>query len=923
MKKTAYAVFCILMTGLWAFAGQNPQDQTNTLFTKRQIPQYTGNSLATVSFPIGGLGTGNINLGGRGEIRELEIFNRPAKGVHPDMTFFSLWAQKEGGPPVAKILERKILPPYVGWMGFPRNQLAGVSRFNEVVFRGEYPFANIAFQDNQVPVSVALEAYNPYIPLDPERSGIPAAVFNWNVKNNSQAEVHISIAFSMMNPIKTRDKDQKILFGKNLNQYIDDGLFRGIKMTSNRAAPADPEYGSLAVVTTEKDVDIQTRWYRGGWWDNAHMFWDDFADDGRIRNVNDSLESENGRSDVATMLVHMTLEPGEERTIPFYLAWHFPNMENHWNSEKEVRGKVFRNEYGTRFQGAWDAARFLIENREALERDTRTFHDLLFGSSYPSYVIDALSSQMSSLKTNLVMRTEDGKFFGFEGLTDTRGCCPMNCTHVWNYEQTLAYLFPSLERTVRETDFLHNTFANGYQVFRTLVPLGNYWWTFKPCADGQMGNIVRAYREWKMSGDTAWLKKLWHRIKAALEFAWKGVGDVPDSEKWQKGRLLRPWDPDKDGVMQGEQHNTYDIEFYGPNTMAGSLYLAALKAGAEMGKAIGDKEAKSYLRLFQRGSRKYDKLLWNGEYYIQKISVMDGLVVPDALRSPEKECCSPTCKGKESPGGKKAALDKPGVMPKYQYGEGCLSDQLLGQYLAFVTGLGYVLDKAHVDKAMDSIFRNNFKKDLSTFSNVQRVYALNGEAGLLLCSWPKGNRPALPFVYSDEVWTGIEYQVAASLIYAGHTDQGLAVVKAVRDRHRGFNRNPWDEFECGHHYARAMASWAVMLALSGFHYDGTAHFMGFSPQVSKEDFSTFWSTGTAWGLFSVKKRRIRLKPDFGRLELKKISIGKDFLFKTPSRVLINGKPCRTKWKAAEDTSGIEFQKSIILKKNDDLILDYH
>ena len=166
----------------------------------------------------------------------------------------------------------------------------------------------------------------------------------------------------------------------------------------------------------------------------------------------------------------------------------------------------------------------------------------------------------------------------------------MNCTHVWNYEQTLAYLFPSLERSMRETDFLHNTFKNGYQVFRTLIPLGDYWWPFKPCADGQMGNIVRVYREWKLSGDTEWLKKLWPKVKAALEFAWKGVGDVDKKLIWQKERLLLAWDPDKDGVIEGEQHNTYDIEFYGPNTMTGSLYLAALKASVEMAEAVGDRK---------------------------------------------------------------------------------------------------------------------------------------------------------------------------------------------------------------------------------------------------------------------------------------------------------------------------------------------
>lgn len=875
--KRSWVALCVL--GFMAVSVRADTGSVQKIATARgPVREFTGPALKTIAFPIGGLGTGNITLGGRGNIQELEIFNRPRKGLNPDMTFFSLWARAENGKPVAKILERRPLPPYVGWMGFPRNQLAGVSRFSEAVFRGEFPFANLKLEDENVPVSVALEAFSPFIPLDPDRSSIPGAVFNWRVSNPGRVPVSVSLAFSMQNPIQTKDAEGHPAFGQNLNRYLEEPRFRGVMMNSERAAAEDLEAGSIVLATAEKELDVQTRWYRGGWWDSAHVFWDDFADDGRLQNVRDAEPSDAGKSDVATLLAYFRLEPGEEKIIPFYLTWVFPNRENYWNrgdywGEKEVDGRKFKNHYAGRFQDAREAAEYLIANIGELTAYTRRFHDLLFHSAYPPSVIDAVSSQASSLQTNLVLRTEDGGWFGFEGVTDDSGCCPMNCTHVWNYEQTQAFLFPSLERSMRETDFLHNTFDNGYQTFRTLLPLGPYWWRFKPCADGQMGNVVRAYREWKYSGDTAWLRKLWPRIRAALEFAWKGVGQVDDDLKWQQGNLLLPWDPDKDGVMEGEQHNTYDIEFYGPNTMTGSLYLAALKAGSEMAAAMGEKDrSREYLMLFRSGSERYDAELWNGEYFSQTVDVLDGLIVPDQLRSPVAVCRGPECKGKQSPGGKRSALEAGQVVPKYQYGDGCLSDQLLGQYLAHVAGLGYILEPSHVDQTMASIFRHNFKQDLNGFSNVQRVYALNDEAGLLLCSWPRGNRPALPFVYSDEVWTGIEYQVAAGLIYSGHTDEGLTLVKAVRDRYRGFDRNPWDELECGHHYARAMASWAVLLALSGYRYDGVEHFMSFAPRINRQDFSSFWSCGTGWGGVVLTDEVISLKVEFGSLSLAELGL---------------------------------------------------
>ncbi|MEM2885694.1 MAG: GH116 family glycosyl hydrolase, partial [Thermoproteota archaeon] len=383
------------------------------------------------------------------------------------------------------------------------------------------------------------------------------------------------------------------------------------------------------------------------------------------------------------------------------------------------------------------------------------FHDALFGSSLPGTVLDAVSSQMSIVRTNTCFRAENGDFFGFEGCGPSIGCCPMNCTHVWNYEQALAYLFPSLERTMRRVDFLVNTEPDGKMAFRTRVPTSAYVpWDFHPAADGQMGCILKLYREWLLCGDRGFLEELWPHAKRALEYAWTS------------------WDADRDGVMEGVQHNTYDIEFHGPNTMTGTLYLGALLAASKIAEELGDGvSARNYLDVYSKGREKVERELWNGEYYVQK------------------------CVGKE----------------KFQYGSGCLSDQLLGQWFAKVVGLGYLLRKERVRKALGSIFRYNWKGDLLDHVNCQRVYAINEEAGLLVCTWPKGGRPKSPLVYADEVWTGIEYQVASHMIYEGMVEEALTMVKAARDRYDGEKRNPWNEVECGDHYARAMSSWALLL----------------------------------------------------------------------------------------------------------------
>lgn len=852
------------LIGLIIFAGciNNQKDKYShdNLFVGPEIRTFTGGALSGIAFPLGGIGTGNVSLGGRGDLRDWEMFNRPGKGKDLPFSFFAIWAKAQNGKPVAKILERKLMPPYKGGFGTPQSQLTGVSRLDEAVFRGEYPFAWIDFKDANLPVTVRLEAWNPFIPLDDWNSSIPVAIFRWIIENSSSQPVDVSVAGCLFNPIGTDGKDfGRNNLGGNLNEYIEEESFRGLHLSSTTLEPDDVRFGTMALVTSWTDLDVQTRWYRGGWWDQAHIFWDDFAEDGRVHNCKEALPSDEHKSDVGDLVLHAQIQPGEVVTLPFYLTWHFPLRQNYWNREEAVKGKIMRNFVAEQFKDARDVAKYTITNLDRLEKTTRIWHQIFFSSTLPGYVLDAASSQASIIRTNTCMRLADGSFFAFEGQGDEWGCCPMNCTHVWNYEQALAHLFPRLERSMRETDFLHNIREDNSMAFRTLIPLCETLWQFKPAADGQMGCVMKAYREWKLSGDTEWLKKIWPGVKRALEYTWtKPLG----------------WDPNKDGVMEGEQHNTYDIEFYGPNTMMGSLYLGALSAAAEMANALGETEkAKEYQQIYESGRQKYDEMLWHQDYYIQKVDVMQGLEVPEHLKSPPSTV---TCVCKDTPGPKEAALKEGASQPKYQYGNGCLSDQLLGQWFAHVIGLGHILNPEHTKAAVHSVFKYNWRNPIGDFSNVQRVYALNDDAGLLLCSWPRGDRPILPFVYSDEVWTGIEYQVAAHLIYEGWLEEGLQVVKGIRERYDGLHRNPWDEVECGHQYARALASWSVLLALSGYEYDGLKGHLGFAPKLNQDDFKCFWSSGSAWGQFTQKgssgKTEASIEVHYGQQRLASFSL---------------------------------------------------
>jgi non-lysosomal glucosylceramidase len=790
------------------------------LFNVGKPRVYTGRQLDEIAFPLGGIGTGMISLGGWGQLRDFEIFNKPEKGLMFNYTFFTLYAKKGENPPVTRVIEGPVGGTYTAHgSGVTRLDGSGLPHFQECKFTGEFPFARLDFNDPKMPLQVTMEAFNPFIPLNDDDSSLPAAIFLFHLSNPTSEPVSAVLFANLENKVGHPDP------GKGVIAFQEGENVSGLMMTTKKYEPDSPRFGSLTLTTPWKDLNVQTHWYRGGWFDSLHKFWDQVSLEGQLKENREPAEADDRRTDVGSIGLKVNLKPGEKLTLPVMITWYIPNYEKNWGNKA-----VWKNYYGTKFSDAFHVAEYIGANFERLENETRLFKNSLFESSLPESVLDAVSSQISILKTTTCLRMPDGTFYGFEGCNPGGGCCEGTCTHVWNYAQALPFLFPTLERSIRNTDYTYNLTDDGHMTFRMPLPLGTMAsGGFHAAGDGQMGGILKVYREWLTYGDDEWLRKIWPKVKIALEYAWK------------------QWDADKDGVMEGVQHNTYDIEFHGPNTMMGSFYLGALRAAEEMARHLGEKEkADEYRKVYESGKAWMDKNLFNGEWYRQEVR----------------------------PGGKQTDVPIES-WPNYQYGEGCLSDQLIGQWYARILALGDLFDPEHVKKTMESIFKYNWKSDMSEHPNPQRIYAINDEAGLLLCSWPRGGRPPLPFVYSDEVWCGIEYQVAAHLIYEGFVEEGLSIVKGVRDRHDGARRNPWNEFECGNHYARSMASYSVMLALSGFHYSAPSKHLSFAPCIHEKDFSCFFSVDSGWGMYRQQMGNINeasIKVIKGSLTLKEIGL---------------------------------------------------
>jgi non-lysosomal glucosylceramidase len=784
------------------------------------VRTYRDRQLDMVAVPLGGIGTGCVSLGGWGQLRDWEIYGRPGKGNINDAAFFTLSARPSGGKSVTKVLQGpgggpRMGPPsaarfFDGASGkWGRAEGAGLPHFRTAELSVHYPFAELSLRDTTMPLRATLTAWNPFIPLNEDDSSIPCAVFQWEITNPTSSTIDATLFLNMTNTVGGADRTGA------RNVFRSAGPLRGMVFTTDKHAPDSLSYGTMAMLTSHRTVTYLNHWKRGGWFDPLTDFWAQ-ACTGKLDETVPSESSGDLPGETGSIGLRFTLPAGGARTFPIVVAWHFPNQEMYWaRPDAEGKRPAWKPWYATRWADAWDAAAYALAELPRLAKETHLYDEILRSSTLPGHVLEAVASTSSILKSPTCLRLTGGEFWAWEGCHDGDGCCDGSCTHVWNYQQTLSSLFPRLERGLRETDYAYNLHANGHMSFRTPLPLGTMGSdAFHAAADGQLGGVMKVYREWRISGDRDWLVRLWPSVKQALHFAWIA------------------WDRDRDGVLEFPQHNTYDIEFWGPNTLCGSFYLGALRAAEEMALFLGESDAAAtYRRTFESGRARMDKELWNGEYFVQKIDLAAGR--DDLFKRPVAE--------------QGIGTDEHGL-PKYQYGSGCLSDQLLGQLFAEMLELGDLFDATHIDTASRSIFAHNWKPDLFDHANPQRIYAQDEEAGLLLCTWPDGRSERFPFPYSDEVWTGIEYTTAALLAYRGLVDEALAILKGLRERYDGSRRNPFDEFECGHHYARAMASYAMVLALSGFSADLPHGRIALHPRVSQADFRCFFSVDTGWGI---------------------------------------------------------------------------
>jgi len=771
-------------------------DWLKALFARGTPEVLRGQELKYVGMPVGGIGAGQLYLGGDGRLWHWDIFNL----TRTITTDYSTLTDHYAKPltPASPLAQKFTLQIGGKTSTLDRDGFANVS------FRGEYPIGMVEYADPAVPVTVKLEAFSPFVPLQTDDSSLPATIMQFTVHNSSALPVEATLAGELENAVCISNRKQagvlrnRVIREKNLTQL----LFSAENATDNPVVPETnpgkgnipfkelPDFGTMALALLGEPSDQ--------------------ASPDATAPFTQKLTGLLGRT--------LKLAPGASVTVTFVIAWHFPNL-----SLARPLANAGRY-YATKFAGAQAVVQHIAANFDRLATQTKLWRDTWYDSTLPLWFLDRTMLNTSILATSTCYRFANGRFYGWEGV----GCCAGTCSHVYHYAHAAARLFPELERDTRErVDFGLAQQRDGAIYFRAEF-------NKMPAVDGQAGTVLRALREHQMTADAQFLKRNWPKIKLATQW-------------------LIAKDANNDGLIESNQHNTLDADWFGKVSWLSGLYIAALLAAAQMADEVGDVEfARQCRGILEVGSKNLVEQLFDGVYFINKVDEQK--------------------------------------LNTINSGTGCEIDQVFGQSWAMQVGLPRVLPQKETLSALKSLWKYNFAPDAGDYRNKMgsgRWYAMPGEAGLLMCTFPRkdwdflqacgvGNKKPGFAGYFNECMNGFEHQVASHMIWEGMVMEGLAIERAVHDRYHASRRNPWNEIECGDHYARSMASYGVYLAACGFEYSGPQQHIGFAPKLTPENFKCAFTAAEGWGSYGQKiangKLTATIAMRWGKLKLKTITL---------------------------------------------------
>jgi uncharacterized protein (DUF608 family) len=824
------------------------------LFDRGKPQVYEGASLEAIRFTVGGIGAGCIQMNGKGERAVWQIFNNFAAGSVPN-SFLAIRAKTKDGLPVVRALQTATAGPF--------QPLPGGT------FRGAYPFAWYDFASGDLPLHVSMEVFNPLIPMDAKSSAIPCAIFRVTLENRLATPVEGSLLGVQQNAVGYDGKGQILDkrfagYGGNRNKVErwHDAVL--VNMTSDRPI-TDPAFGSMSLACLEKGASGTASV------DSLRSLRDSWSSTGRIDGVTEAGPSPAGSTLDGAIIAPFKLNPGGKRTITVILTWHFPNAKH----GGEIAGWSHEgNRYARWWQSASAVADHVATHFKELYASTRAYHDALYASNLPHWLLDRISSQVAILRSKTTFWAADDYFGAWEGCAPESGCCAGSCTHVWHYAQAHARLFPELARKMRAATYSYQRPDGG---------LPHRHPSFDPATDGHLGDILGAYREHLTSTDGKWLDALWPKVKKAMEFA------------------IKTWDPDEDGTLSGSQWNTLDGDLGGSTTWLGSLYLSALAACERMASAHGDGAFSDRCKKIRlAGAQKQNETLWNGEYYVQK-------------RDPQpRHDYSDGCEIDQLLGewwARQVGLDT--HFPEDR-SKSALSSIVRYNFRPDFHGVVQLPRKfvADDDPGTQMIQWPKGGRPTPTI-----LYGDEVMSGFEYAA-------SATMVQMGMLREGFMLALAASDRYDGRLRTGLTPAATAS---WGYSGNPFGDDECGKYYARAMSVWSLLLACQGFLYEGPAKRIGFLPVWKPEDHASFFSASEGWGLFTQTRKGPKLKAvldlRWGTLMVKEFILASTESGSPKASVRAAGKSVGSNVSVADGRAVVTFAREVLLKTGDKLSVE--
>ena len=806
---------------------------------------YRDRYLTGISLPVGGIAAGPIQINGEARRHIWQIF-RNYEGVSLPNSFFAVRAQSGQTQPVMRALQTVGEGPF--------------EAMKSLSFSGEYPWGWYTFEEPALPVEVRMEVFSPFVPLNTKDSSIPCGIFKLTAKNAGPQLVSVCFLATQRNPIGL----PKGPFGGNTNRvlHVTEGTL--VHLNSVRAK-TDAAYGDLALATPAVDAKATATWT------SLESLAEEFRQEGSVTEVVAAGPTPAGQTADAAIAVPFVLSPGEQKTVTFVLAWHFPNTS--FQADKVHTGNMYANWWSDAPAVAIDVLRRL----ETLDVQTRLFHESFYQTNLPHWLLDRMSSQVAILSSMTCNWAQDGFFYAFEGCNPNSGCCPGNATHVWGYPQAHARLFPDIARRMRE------------QQFALMKPDGMIPVRFGfdvPAFDGICHEITATLREHQTCAEPAWLAGQWSAVKKAIDY------------------MIGRWDPEEDGMLSGPQH-AMDGDQGGTTSWLGGTYLCALAAAAHMASIQNDMAAaERYERILQAGQINQDKALFNGEYFIQ---------VPDP--TPRQDYLT-GCYIDQMLGQWWALQVNLGWLYQQQHVQSAMASLFRYNFHTDFHGFQQA-PRTFCEDGDAGMIQGTWPRGGRPQPPNCILYTEEIMSGF---EYPA----ACLMIQAGLTREGFVVLRAAADRYDGRLRQ---LPGQKENASWGYSGNPFGDDECGKFYARAMAIWGVLIACQGFSYDGPAGVIGFEPIWQPENHASFFTTAEGWGLFTQKRdgnhqsEIIGLR--YGQLRLRTLVFGVTELSRlTELNVTLGGKPLRAKGRIEKERAIIELDTEILIRAGQSVELNF-